>query len=332
MPFCSECGKEYPDTRKFCPFCGTPNDLISKDNSPDQGGVAGGGNVVKIMDFGISETVRTSMSRVANSSSSGTLLYMAPEQVRGSDVGAEADIYAFGAMLYELLSGHPPFYKGDIHYQLFNEKPAELEGVSPELNRIIQKCLAKDYRQRYRSFEAVEAELTGKKLPCEEKPAGTQELLDRSNMVLVEGGTFRMGSDNGDSEETPVHSVTVSTFYISRFEVTQGLYKTVTGNNPSHSSRGIGNNYPVNEVSWYDAVKFCNKLSAMDGLQSVYRISVNNVSMDINKNGYRLPTEAEWEYAVRGGASSRGYKYSGSNSIGDVAWYGGGTAEEKPTL
>lgn len=141
------------------------------------------------------------------------------------------------------------------------------------------------------------------------------------NFVLVRGGTFRMGSANGDDDEKPVHSVTVSSFYISKYEVTQAEYEAVMEKNPSNTSHGIGDNSPVNQVSWNEAVEFCNKLSLKEELTPVYSGSGNNISMNVNANGYRLPTEAEWEYAARGGNSSLGYTYSGSNTIGNVAWY-----------
>jgi len=91
------------------------------------------------MDFGIAETVRTSMSRLQNSSSSGTLVYMSPEQINGENVGKESDIYSFGAMLYELLSGHPPFYTGDINFQILTKPAKRLEHISSDLADIIAK-------------------------------------------------------------------------------------------------------------------------------------------------------------------------------------------------
>jgi len=308
--------------------------VIHKDIKP-QNVMVTDGRDVKILDFGISESVRTSMSRLANSSSSGTLVYMAPEQVKGKDVGPEADIYSFGAMLYELLSGHPPFWKGAIEYQILNEHPDTIAGVSGEMNFLVLKCLEKDYRDRFRSFDEVESGLNGKKMhhpsPIDDIAASTamekeefnrfQEAIDKPEMVPVEGGTFRMGSTGGYDDEEPVQSVTVSSFYLSKYEVTQGLWKEVMGDNPSDTGYGIGNSSPVNNVSWYDAVRFCNKLSERDGLDPAYRISGTDVRCDWSKNGYRLPTEAEWEYAARGGNKSRGYTYAGSNSIGDVAWY-----------
>ena len=130
------------------------NSILHKDIKP-QNVMVNKDNEVKIMDFGIAETVRTSMSRLQNSSSSGTLVYMSPEQIKGKDVGKESDIYSFGAMLYELLNGNPPFYKGDINYQILNELPKKLENVSKELNELILKCLAKSYKDRFRNFGEV---------------------------------------------------------------------------------------------------------------------------------------------------------------------------------
>jgi len=99
-------------------------------------------------------------------------------------------------------------------------------------------------------------------------------------LVLVPGGTFRMGSDSGGDHEKPVHEVTVSSFYLGRHEVTQAQYEGVMGANPS---RAKGASLPVEQVSWFDATEFCRRLSAKSGAQ------------------FRLPTEAEWEYAARGG-------------------------------
>ncbi|MBU1677760.1 MAG: SUMF1/EgtB/PvdO family nonheme iron enzyme [Bacteroidetes bacterium] len=136
--------------------------------------------------------------------------------------------------------------------------------------------------------------------------------------VFVEGGVFQMGSTSGDSDEQPVHTVTLSNFYISKYEVTQKQWREVMGTNPSYFS---GDDKPVEQVTWYDAVAFCNALSEKVGLEKCYSGSGTSIIYDFTKNGYRLPTEAEWEYAARGGNQSNGYTYSGSNSIGGVAWY-----------
>ena len=121
-------------------------------------------------------------------------------------------------------------------------------------------------------------------------------------MIRVEGGTFQMGSTSGESDEKPVHEVTVSSFLIGETEVTQELWEAVMGSNPSYLK---GSKRPVEQVSWDDCQTFITKLNELTG------------------KTFRLPTEAEWEYAARGGNKSKGYTYSGSNTIDDVAWYYG---------
>ena len=139
--------------------------------------------------------------------------------------------------------------------------------------------------------------------------------------VLVNGGTFQMGSTSGESDEKPVHAVTVSSFLMATYGLTQAAYASVMGTNPSQF---VGDaTRPVEQVSWFDAVAFCNELSDLEGLQRCYTISGTKVGCDLTKDGYRLPTEAEWEFAARGGTSSRGYTYAGSNTVDDVAWYSG---------
>jgi formylglycine-generating enzyme required for sulfatase activity len=137
-------------------------------------------------------------------------------------------------------------------------------------------------------------------------PSYAQTSSTEIEMVLVKGGSFTMGctdeqGDDCDNNEKPAHKVTLSDFYIGKYEVTQAQWKAVMGNNPSHFS-GC-DSCPVENVSWNDVQEFIKKLNAKTGLN------------------YRLPTEAEWEYAARGGAKSRGYKYSGSNNVSEVAWY-----------
>ncbi|MCX7028387.1 MAG: SUMF1/EgtB/PvdO family nonheme iron enzyme [Spirochaetes bacterium] len=145
-------------------------------------------------------------------------------------------------------------------------------------------------------------------------------------MIHIFGGSFPMGSKRGDAEEKPVHQVTLSPFLIGKYEVTQEQYRQVMGMNPSYfADYPQALRLPVENVTWFDAIAFCNRLSEMDSLQKVYTITGTDVRADFSKNGYRLPTEAEWEYAARGGASSRGYSYSGpSDQYGEpsiVAWW-----------
>jgi formylglycine-generating enzyme required for sulfatase activity len=121
-------------------------------------------------------------------------------------------------------------------------------------------------------------------------------------MILVRGGTFRMGDTDGQGgdNEKPVHNVTLRDFYIGKYPVTQKQWVQVMGSNHSNFK---GDDLPVEQVSWNNVQEIIKELNAKTGKK------------------YRLPTEAEWEYAARGGNKSKGYKYSGSNDIDKVAWY-----------
>lgn len=143
-------------------------------------------------------------------------------------------------------------------------------------------------------------------------------------VVLVEAGSFDMGSTEGFSREQPVHAVTITRpFYVSRHEVTLEQYDEFCDASgrprPDDSGWGRGNR-PVG-VSWYDAVEYCNWLTEREGLTPCYSGGGLATECNFSANGYRLPTEAEWEYAARGGQRSRGYMYAGSNNPDDVAWY-----------
>jgi formylglycine-generating enzyme required for sulfatase activity len=133
-------------------------------------------------------------------------------------------------------------------------------------------------------------------------------------MVLVEAGSFEMGSAGGRSAEQPVHTVNISRpFYIGKYEVTCEQYSKFD------SGAGSGN-LPVG-VIWYDAVEYCNWLSEQAGLTPCYELARVATTCDFSVDGYRLPTEAEWEYAARGGPRSQGYVYAGSDDPDEVAWF-----------
>jgi sulfatase modifying factor 1 len=148
------------------------------------------------------------------------------------------------------------------------------------------------------------------------------------NFVLVNGGTFTNTKSNYYGK-----SVTISNFYIGKYEVTQKEWIEVMGSNPSGFK---GDNLPVEMVSWYDVVEYSNKRSIKEGLKPYYTIDKNQkdpnnksehdnikwtVTINAGANGYRLPTEAEWEFAAGGGQMSKSYTYSGSNNADEVAWY-----------
>ena len=165
-------------------------------------------------------------------------------------------------------------------------------------------------------------------------------------IVLIPAGTFQMGSEKGYDDNKPVHEVTITkSFYMGKYEVTQAEYEKYCsyGDDSPSSDKGDGNNYPAYYVSWYDALVYCNKRSMAEELTPCYSISGstdpkdwgtvptssnstwNAVVCDWNANGYRLPTEAEWEYAARAGDNTvESLTYSGTsdvNQLGDYAWY-----------
>lgn len=129
-------------------------------------------------------------------------------------------------------------------------------------------------------------------------------------MIKVEGGTFTMGASGTDLEaqdnEFPGHLVTLDTYYIGELEVTQQLWRAVMGSNPSQYTNNLL--FPVEMVSWSQCQTFITKLNQITGKR------------------FRMPTEAEWEFAARGGIKSKGYKYSGSNDVDEVAWYSGNSS------
>ncbi len=170
------------------------------------------------------------------------------------------------------------------------------------------------------------------------KTTDTNGTVIPSQMILIPGGTFLMGwfhvEPTKESDAVPSHKVTVSSFYMSKHEVTQHQWNSVMDTIPSFFTGDI--NRPVEKVSWYDCIIYCNKRSVKENLTPCYNFSsygtntqtwpetwtdVDSVFCNWNASGYRLPTEAEWEYAARGGELGHNYRFSGSHNLNEVAWY-----------
>ncbi len=159
--------------------------------------------------------------------------------------------------------------------------------------------------------------------------SGTIMYAQKPDMVLVKGGEFRMGNDYSiNKNEMPEHKVTLNDFMIGKYEITfeefDKFCMSAGTMQPADAGFGRGKR-PAMNVSWEEAVMYCNWLSGVDGLEQCYTIQRDSVktivTCNFDANGYRLPTEAEWEYAAKGGDKSKKYAYSGSFDPGEVAWF-----------
>jgi eukaryotic-like serine/threonine-protein kinase len=250
---------------------------------------------------------------------------MPPEQFqKGGKIAFNADLWSFGVTLFELFTGDLPFgrqqHKGDtgrIIYNILNEDvPDSVNNIAEPYRSLIKTCMVKDREKRPKAAQEILDILSGKKDVTKPVSPATQ-VISKTNftetingvplkMVFVQGGSFMMGAtpeqgDDARGDEKPVHHVSLDSFYIGKYPVTQGLWKAVMGAN--FVSYNQGGDLPLDSVSWDDAQTFIQKLNQLTGIV------------------FRLPTEAEWEYAARGGANSRGYKYAGSDKLNDVGWF-----------
>ena len=361
--------------------------IIHQDIKPDNFLIDSHGNYL-LADFGISSKIRRTLTKsMGTQASTGTLAYMPPEKFSADKQIIKAgDIFSLGVTMYELLTGDLPFGdNGGLTLKAGAEVPNLPGNFSPDLNRLLIRCMAKEPWERPTAEQLedfatkflqtshwpvfgnaaqkptpettikIEQPHVGRKtepIPQQKpehqtEPAKKRNLApwiitavvvvigivvaiiwpkgptanelnekaiadsihisdsmaavqaEHQSMVFVQGGTFKMGNPDGKSYP-PLHSITLNDFYIGKYEVTQMQWRNVMGNNPSSFS-GC-DDCPVEQISWDDVQEFIQKLNQQTG------------------KSYRLPTEAEWEYAAKGGNKSSGYVFSGSNSVGDVAW------------
>ena len=305
---------------------------------------------VRIIDFGIARLSDEKHS-TPSGSKFGTLFYISPEQVKArKDIDNRTDIFSTGIVLYEMLTGKIPYSTDtDSDYDIMHEiMTKELpdprkEGfvVSDQCYKLLRKMTEKDREKRPNSTEVMafldkylipsdkpkpEAIEKTPEVELAKKPDPIPEPKKHHHFILVEGGTFKMGNtpDHGYENEKPLHEVTVSSFFMCEFPLTQREWKELMGSNPSDRSN---ERLPIDNVTWFGAIEYCNRRSIKEKLEPAYNIEIKPITLkkivtwNRLANGYRLPTEAEWEFAARGGNFSREYKYAGNNNVNIVAWY-----------
>ena len=329
--------------------------IVHRDIKPDNILRNEDGDFV-ITDFGISlkmrSTLRRNSTRKMDADIGGSFSYMAPELFSANPQAVAAtDIWAFGVSLFELLVGELPFFGQGGGMLLRGAELPEVHGdFSDDLKSLVRSCLSKDtwerptaeqlndYAVKRQKGEPAafrwdrqepQREAEARKTVVLKEVGGSgfmNGLQDRPKemevreirvgnvqfrMMPVAGGVFRMGADEKQgswaaADEKPLHEVALSDYYIGQYPVTQGLWRKVTGRNPSNNK--AGDDYPVEYVSWDDCQEFIKKLNDRTGLE------------------FRLPREAEWEYAARGGRQSRGFLCSGSDNADEVAWHEGNSS------
>lgn len=314
----------------------------------------GDGNAV-LIDFGLakqydSEGEQTSTTPVGISHG-----YAPMEQYKRGGVShfsPATDIYSLGATLFKLVTGNTPPEASDVMNDGLPEISANVSQKVKDALVATMQFRVKDRPQSIDEFLLLldnKSEITDNGVQSTDESDGATvvghftsdskteivvEVDDRDEfrtrtynangvefkMIAVEGGKFQMGAtseqQNPDSNEKPVHSVTLSNYYIGETLVTKELWKSVTGNNPFKFMDG--KNVPVDSVDYIDCVKFVEKLNSLLSGQLP------------NGRKFRLPTEAEWEFAARGGNRSNGFLYAGSNNADDVAWYGDSASVTRP--
>ena len=308
----------------------------------------------QLTDFGIARAVGSGTRMTATGMSIGSPHYMSPEQARGQAVDGRSDLYSLGVVLYEMLTGRLPFGASDalaVAYAHVNEPVPELPRVLVEWQPLVERLLAKSPPDRYSTASEMAEMMANDRLPLpsatrvmpvagepgsatgamesvtgvttESKaergapPAvgiqpGETAVFDAMEFVWVPAGEFRMGSSGrmADEDEIPVTRVRIRHgFWLGKHQVTQGQWEAVMGGNPSRFKE-YDRDWPVENVSWDDVQAFATKLNG-----------------GLGGRPYRLPTEAEWEYAARAGTTTDTHagdlaKPRGSDPVlNEIAWY-----------
>jgi len=224
-----------------------------------------------------------------------------------------------------------PSVRKDSHPDM-DDLPPRRSGVNPlvwvlpvvAVAVIVAAVLLLLPKKRTESIAAEEVPYSREESAVED-PKGKPVSVPDIRMVRVGGGSFQMGRYGRLKGETPAHTRIVSDFMIGVYEVTNREWTAVWS---PVSSDFTDPNLPANGITWWDAVRYCNRLSEASGLQPCYSIDGTNVSWDRSANGYRLPTETEWEFAALGGMQGNSYKYSGSGYLDDVAWHSGNSSNQ----
>ena len=280
------------------------NIMIRKDGHP------------YILDFGIAREIQETMTRVTGKLSSGTLLYMSPEQLRGQPPKSAQDVYSFAAMAYECLKGEPPFSRGQIEYQILNEQPEQLAS-GLRFGGHIMDGLSKKPETRQPTCTGVLSDETSSMeglsggFCCsghDKLSAGDTIAIELKNginilMAYCPPGEFVMGSPVDEvyrCPNEPQHHVRLTRgYWIGKYLVTQEQWQIIMGVNVSYF---IGDKLPVDQVNWNECQEFVKRLKAF------------------TKFEMRLPTDAEWEYACRAGTIG---PFSGNGVLDDMGWHEG---------
>lgn len=213
----------------------------------------------------------------------------------------------YGSAKIDVKTGGKLYLDGEYLGDVTLEKKTTLKDITA--GKHIFYVLYEDYK------ETQEVNITGNSETVIDFTYKKQQKIDSEiNFVLIEGGKIEIGEK--DNEDNPLRWISIDSFLMSKFEITQKEWIDIMGNNPSDFR---GDSLPVEQVSWLQCIEFCNKKSIKEGLTPCYTIKHDEIECNFNANGYRLPTENEWEYAARGGNKSNKTKYSGSQKVNEVA-------------